>query len=1017
MKFPACLFNKVFKGHLSSYLSRGQRLKSYLMALAVLLASLAASLAATGPTTNHVSQPFVKDDVIVVFKPGVAEQDQDAVEQQHGDQAARKLKGINARLIKVHGNRSVENAIQEYQKDERVLYAEPNYIVHAMEQIPDDGYFQGYLWGLKNTGQTIQGTTGTPGADIKATFAWDTGTGSPNIVVGVVDTGIDYTHADLAGNVWVNPGNLGIGAAGSHGYSAITGTDDPMDDHGHGTHVSGTIGAKGNNATGVVGVNWTTSIMGLKFLSASGNGTIADAITAIDYAVAAKRDHGVNVRVLNNSWGGGGYSQALLSEINVAGDNDILFVVAAGNSGSDNDLYPTYPASYNTANMIVVAATDNRDLLASFSNYGANSVHLGAPGVDVVSTWPGDSYAYASGTSMATPHVTGAAALILGRGYLPFDGLKSEILTHVDKIPSLNGKTTTGGRLNVFQAIQTVNPTPDFSIAITPSSRAVKSGGGTDGTATYTITVTALNGFSGTVSLSASGWPTDATGSLSSTSIVGSGISTLSITSGASTGTYTITVTGTSGSLARTATAFLVVANNTSSATFVKSDTTTQGNWLANYGKDGYDIVHYMIAPNYATVTPRGCSVHTWASPTSDPRGLQTPDGTSRFASCYYSFGSFTLDVNVTDYNPHRVSLYCVDWDPTQARQQTIAIFDRITGVFLADYSMPVDSFTGGQYITWDIVGPVVIRITYNGDPTKSNAVLSGIFFDPVVTLPPPPAVPTGLNAASANGQVTLRWVGSDGATGYNVKRSGSSGGPYTTIATVTTTETEYVDSTVAAGMSYYYVVAAVNDGGESADSNEAGATLAPAAPTGLKATPGNAQVTLTWTASAGATSYDVLRSTTSGDEYMQVGTTASPDYTDNSVDNGTTYYYVVSAVNSGGTSPNSVEVSATPTSPPPPDFTISAVPGSRNVTRGKSTTYTVTVGASGGFSGSVSLSVSGLPAFSSAGFNPTSVTGSGTSTMTVSTTSGTPRGIKTLTITGTNGSLSHSKTVTLRVN
>lgn len=236
-----------------------------------------------------------------------------------------------------------------------------------------------------------------------------------------------------------NPGGIGGCPAGTHGYNAITRTCDARDDHYHGTHVSGTIGAIGNNALGVVGVNWTVSVMGLKFLNSAGSGTTADAIVAIDFAVNAKIA-GINVRVLSNSWGGGPYEPALFDEINRANTNDILFVAAAGNAASNNDVTPSYPASYNTPNM--VAAADNRDGLASFSNYGPTSVHLGAPGVDVLSTTPGSAYSYLSGTSMATPHVSGAAALVLSRQSLNTAQLKSALLNNVDRIPSLAGTTS-----------------------------------------------------------------------------------------------------------------------------------------------------------------------------------------------------------------------------------------------------------------------------------------------------------------------------------------------------------------------------------------------------------------------------------------------------------------------------------------------------------------------------------------------------------------------------------------------
>src|SRR5207247_9669987 len=240
------------------------------------------------------------------------------------------------------------------------------------------------------------GTPGIPGADIQASSAWDVSTGSAANVVAVIDTGIDYTHPDLAANVWSAPRSFTVVigdqtitcAAGTHGFNAITKTCDPFDDYGHGTHVSGTIGAVGNNNLGVVGVNWTTSIMAAKSLGASGTGTVADAINAIEFVIQAAAAAGANVRVLSNSWSSGGFSQALLDEINKANTNNMLFVASAGNNGLDNDTTPRYPASYgaapyNAPSVIAVASTDNRDTLASNSNYGATSVHLAAPGVNI----------------------------------------------------------------------------------------------------------------------------------------------------------------------------------------------------------------------------------------------------------------------------------------------------------------------------------------------------------------------------------------------------------------------------------------------------------------------------------------------------------------------------------------------------------------------------------------------------------------------------------------------------------
>ncbi|HEX8748227.1 MAG TPA: S8 family serine peptidase, partial [Pyrinomonadaceae bacterium] len=294
----------------------------------------------------------------------------------------------------------------------------------------------------------------------------------------------DYNHPDLAANMWSAPipffvtigGQTIRCEAGTHGFNAITKTCDPMDEYNHGTHVAGTIGATGNNGAGVAGVNWTSSIMALKFIDATGSGTLSDAIDAIEFAIQAKATFagGANVRVLSNSWGWNGESsQALLDQINRAEGSDMLFVASAGNGGGDlisddNDAMPFYPASYDAPNVISVAATDNQDTLAPFSNYGVSSVDLGAPGVLVLSTTLGGGYDWWSGTSMASPHVSGAAALLLSRCALDTAALKSAILDNVDSTSSLAGITATGGRLNVNRALRSctsVSAAPAIELA------------------------------------------------------------------------------------------------------------------------------------------------------------------------------------------------------------------------------------------------------------------------------------------------------------------------------------------------------------------------------------------------------------------------------------------------------------------------------------------------------------------------------------------------------------------------
>jgi subtilisin family serine protease len=414
----------------------------------------------------------VAGEALVKFRGLATAQTLTEANQQEDLEANTEIGGTAVRLFRSR-SKSASTLIEDVSSRPDVEFVEPNYIVYA-DAVPNDPLF-GELWGLQNTGQVILGFPGTPGADIGASSAWDLTTGSRDNVVAVVDTGIDYTHPDLAANVWSAPaaftvslGGVSITCpAGSHGFNAITNSCDPMDDNDHGSHCSGTIGAVGNNGAGVAGVNWTASVMGAKFLGASGSGTTANAIKAIEFTIQTKLIFGAeaNVRVLSNSWGGGGFSQALLDEINRANQHDILFVAAAGNNGTDNDLVPHYPSTYNAPNMIAVAATENsegadnlsgtaNEVLASFSNWGNRSVHLAAPGTRVLSTIRGGQYAYFSGTSMATPHVSGAAALVLSYCDLNTADLRTTLLGNVDLISRLAELTTTGGRLNVNRALR-----------------------------------------------------------------------------------------------------------------------------------------------------------------------------------------------------------------------------------------------------------------------------------------------------------------------------------------------------------------------------------------------------------------------------------------------------------------------------------------------------------------------------------------------------------------------------------
>jgi subtilisin family serine protease len=365
-----------------------------------------------------------------------------------------------------------------------VAAVEPDLAI-APQALPNDSSF-GSLWGLRNVGQS----GGLVAADIRAETAWNTTTGSRGVVVAVIDTGVDYSHPDLAANIWTNPREIaGDGIDNDRngfvddvrGYDFANGDNDPMDDNGHGTHVAGTIGAVGNNGIGVTGVNWQVSIMPLKFLSGSGSGSTSNALAAINYATLMRRDFGVNIVATNNSWGGGSFSTLLRDAIDAGAQAGILFIAAAGNSATNIDVSPQYPAAYPGASVISVAATARDNSLAGFSNYGRSGVDVAAPGASIYSTVPGHAYATYSGTSMATPHVTGTVALLAAAHPTASAAqIRSAILAGVTPVAGLSGRVASGGLLNAAGAIDrlgelvrgTVAPPPTAPVVTTPRAPA-----------------------------------------------------------------------------------------------------------------------------------------------------------------------------------------------------------------------------------------------------------------------------------------------------------------------------------------------------------------------------------------------------------------------------------------------------------------------------------------------------------------------------------------------------------------
>lgn len=344
-----------------------------------------------------------------------------------------------------------DSVIQSIKKNPMVEYVEPNYLYRSLV-IPNDSSYS-EQWAFKFNTQSV--------LDVGAEAAWDITTGSENVIVGIIDSGIDYNHPDLKQNMWINPieasGKLGVDDDNNGfvddlfgaDFTSVSGGGNPIDNRGHGSHCAGTIGALGNNGYGIAGLNWTIRLMGLKFIGSDGTGSLDSAVRAIDYAIKYK------VQILNNSWGSYAASKALEEAIGRAHQAGILFVAAAGNYGIDNNLRPIYPASYKIPNVIAVAASDEKGELPWFSNFGNGLVHLAAPGVSIYGIWKSGEFASPSGTSMAAPFVTGIAALILSKEpQLTHLEIKERLIKTVNPMPAFKSKTISGGIVNAYRALK-----------------------------------------------------------------------------------------------------------------------------------------------------------------------------------------------------------------------------------------------------------------------------------------------------------------------------------------------------------------------------------------------------------------------------------------------------------------------------------------------------------------------------------------------------------------------------------
>ena len=434
-----------------------------------------------GSGSKVKAPPYATDKILVRFKSGVARTSSLAVTAKHGTQVLREYRvPTNLQVVSVPKGASVEQAVEDFKRDPEVMYAEPNYI-YELATVPNDPQFN-QLYGMNNTGQT----GGTPDADINAVEAWNITTGSNNVVIGLLDTGFDYNHEDLAGNIFNNPGEIpgnGIDDDGDgfiddvHGIDAVNNNGNPLDTDGHGTHVSGTMAARGNNGIGVAGVNWNATIVACKAFNPSG--ALDDILQCMDYFLTLKTrpNNPVDIVATNNSWGGGGFSQALQDAITAHQQAGMLFVAAAGNASSDNDAFAFFPATYPNSNIISVLATNHFDQRAFFSNFGATTVDIGAPGENILSSLPNNQYGLLSGTSMATPHVTGLTGLPKAQDpSRTASQIKNLILTGGTETPGTMGTTMTGRRIRADNSLSCVDRS--LTRRVSPTGTSVFTGTG-----------------------------------------------------------------------------------------------------------------------------------------------------------------------------------------------------------------------------------------------------------------------------------------------------------------------------------------------------------------------------------------------------------------------------------------------------------------------------------------------------------------------------------------------------------
>lgn len=743
---------------------------------------------------------YAPNSVIVRFKANVKASDKARARGLVNAQAHRSFRSVpGLEALRLSGRDTVNNAVSRLSRLPFVAYAEPDYIV---QKTTNDTYYS-YVYAIENTGQSVNGVTGTADADMDVLEAWTVQAGDPNLVIAVIDEGVQYDHPDLAANMWTNTGEIpgnGIDDDGNgfiddvYGYDFYDFDGDPMDEGGHGTHVAGTICAEGNNGIGIVGVVQQCKIMALRFLGPQG-GYTSGGIAAVDYAVQ------MGAKISNNSWGGGGFSQGLYDAIAAARDADHVFLAAAGNDGTNNDVSPHYPSNYSLANVVSVAATDNRDRLASFSNYGAQSVDIAAPGVDIASTSIGGTYVWMSGTSMATPNVTGVVALI--RSQFPQMGYQEVIdLLYATARPAaaVAGITTTEGIANAEAALgggqpptPPLAPTGLLASAESDSAIVLSWVDNSDNEQSFVI--------------ERDGQVVTSSIATNSTSYTDRGLS------GETTYRYRVRARNSGGDSDWSNEASAVTDAPSPyqtilvSAELTAAGTVTSGDYRATQARDGvFEVIREQESggrPNrrYSYLQ------HEWT--------FTAPSGS----------GPATLTVVGLSNNSSDGDRFEIAYRTNTASSWTSMCELAVGSPSVCTGSLPVPTScsVAGACIPVDIF----VRVT-DTDQSRGARGLDSVSIDylelvvqsdagPVTV----PSAPSGLVAdASVPGEVSLAWTdNADNETRYDIERA-EIGRSWSTVDTVGANIESYTDTTVASLVTYAYRVAAGNSAGEAASTS-----------------------------------------------------------------------------------------------------------------------------------------------------------------------------------------------------